>query len=139
MAHHAHHAHGDEAHPEVGHVVPVRYLYAAGLALLVLTVVTVAVRYVDLGEANMPVALGIALVKATIVALIFMHLRWDRPFNLLVLVGSIVFVLLLIAFASMDVHQYEATIFGGNAPEAQATLDANAPGAPVAQMKSPDM
>lgn len=139
MAHHAHHAHGDEAHPEVGHVVPVRYLYAAGLALLVLTVVTVAVRYVDLGEANMPVALGIELVKATIVALIFMHLRWDRPFNLLVLVGSIVFVLLLIAFASMDVHQYEATIFGGNAPEAQATLDANAPGAPVAQMKSPDM
>ena len=139
MAHHAHHAHGDEAHPEVGHVVPVRYLYAAGLALLVLTVVTVAVRYVDLGEANMPVALGIALVKATIVALIFMHLRWDRPFNLLVLIGSIIFVLLLIAFASMDVHQYEATIFGGNAPEAQATLDANAPGAPVAQMKSPDM
>ena len=139
MAHHAHHAHGDEAHPEVGHVVPVRYLYAAGLALLVLTVVTVAVRYVDLGEANMPVALGIALVKATIVALIFMHLRWDRPFNLLVLIGSIVFVLLLIAFAAMDVHQYEATIFGGNAPEAQATLDANAPGAPVAQMKSPDM
>jgi cytochrome c oxidase subunit 4 len=97
------------------------------------------VRYVDLGEANMPVALGIALVKATIVALIFMHLRWDRPFNLLVLVGSILFVLLLIAFASMDVHQYEPTIFTGNAPEAQATLDANAPGAPVAQMKSSDM
>jgi cytochrome c oxidase subunit 4 len=139
MAHHADHAHGHEPHPEVGHVVPVRYLYAAGLALLVLTIVTVAVRYVDLGEANMPVALGIALVKATIVALIFMHLRWDRPFNLLVLVGSILFVLLLIAFASMDVHQYEPTIFTGNAPEAQATLDANAPGAPVAQMKSSDM
>ncbi|NBP51557.1 MAG: hypothetical protein EBU70_10370 [Actinobacteria bacterium] len=139
MAHHADHAHGHEPHPEVGHVVPVRYLYAAGLALLVLTVVTVAVRYVDLGEANMPVALGIALVKATIVALIFMHLRWDRPFNLLVLVGSILFVLLLIAFAAMDVHQYEPSIFTGNAPEAQATLDANAPGAPVAQMKSSDM
>ena len=136
MAHHADHAHGHEPHPEVGHVVPVRYLYAAGLALLVLTVVTVAVRYVDLGEANMPVALGIALVKATIVALIFMHLRWDRPFNLLVLVGSILFVLLLIAFASMDVHQYEPTIFDGNAPLAESTLQANAPGAPVAQVKS---
>jgi cytochrome c oxidase subunit 4 len=107
----------------------------AGLALLVLTIVTVAVRYVDLGEFNMPLAIGIALVKATIVALIFMHLRWDRPFNLLVLVGSILFVLLLIAFASMDVHQYEPTLFDGNAPDAQATLDANAPGAPVAQVK----
>jgi hypothetical protein len=64
-----------------------------------------------------------------------MHLRWDRPFNLLVLVGSILFVLLLIAFASMDVHQYEPTLFDGNAPDAQATLDANAPGAPVAQVK----
>lgn len=137
MAHHPH-AEG-EAHPEVGHVVPVRYLVGAGLALIVLTAITVASHSVDMGEANLPVALAIAMVKATIVALIFMHLRWDRPFNLLVLIGSIVFVLLLIAFTSMDVHQYEPTIFGGNAPEAQATLDANAPGAPVAQMKSPDM
>jgi cytochrome c oxidase subunit 4 len=136
MAHHAaEHAHSHEPHPEVGHVVPVRYLVGAGLALLVLTVVTVAVRYVDLGEFNMPLAIGIAVVKATIVALIFMHLRWDRPFNLLVLIGSIIFVLLLIAFASMDVHQYESTLFDGNAPDAQATLDANAPGAPVAQVK----
>jgi hypothetical protein len=54
MAHHAHHAHGDEAHPEVGHVVPVRYLYAAGLALLVLTVVTVAVRYVASARRTCP-------------------------------------------------------------------------------------
>ena len=138
MAHdaaHHHHSGGHEPHPEVGHVVPVKYLVGAGLALLVLTVVTVAVRYVDLGEANMPLALGIALVKATIVALIFMHLRWDRPFNLLVLIGSIVFVLLLIAFAAMDVHQYEPTMFTGNAPDAQSTLDANAPGAPVAQAR----
>ncbi|MFO0005741.1 MAG: cytochrome C oxidase subunit IV family protein [bacterium] len=137
MAHHSH-AEG-EAHPEVGHVVPVRYLVGAGLALIVLTAITVASHSVDMGEANLPVALAIAMVKAVIVALIFMHLRWDRPFNLLVLIGSIVFVLLLIAFASMDVQQYEPTIFTGNAPEAQATLDANAPGAPVARMKSPDM
>ena len=132
----AHHAHTDgEAHPEVGHVVPVKYLVGAGAALLFLTVVTVATHYVDMGEANLPVALAIAMVKATIVALIFMHLRWDRPFNLLVLIGSIVFVLLLIAFAAMDVHQYEPTMFTGNAPDAQSTLDANAPGAPVAQAR----
>lgn len=137
MAHHAaEHAHSHEPHPEVGHVVPVRYLVGAGLALLVLTIVTVAVRYVDLGEANMPVAIGIALVKATIVALIFMHLRWDRPFNLLVLVASALFVLLMLAFAGMDVHQYEPTIFNGNPMQVEQTLQANAPGAPVAQVKS---
>ena len=134
MAHHAH-SHG-EAHPEVGHVVPVRYLVGAGLALIVLTAITVASHSVDMGEANLPVALAIAMVKATIVALIFMHLRWDRPFNLLVLVGSALFVLLMLAFAGMDVHQYEPTIFNGNPTQVEQTLQANAPGAPVAQVKS---
>ena len=109
MAHDATHAaSNDHGHGEhVGHLVPVRYLVIAGLALLALTVITVAVRFVDLGEANMPIAMGVAVVKATIVALVFMHLRWDRPFNLLVLVGSILFVLLMLAFTSMDVRQYE--------------------------------
>ncbi|MFM7800480.1 MAG: cytochrome C oxidase subunit IV family protein [Planctomycetota bacterium] len=134
MAHHTH-AEG-EAHPEVGHVVPVRYLVGAGLALIVLTAITVASHSVDMGEANLPVALAIAMVKATIVALIFMHLRWDRPFNLLVLVGSALFVLLMLAFAGMDVHQYEPTMFNGNPTQVEQTLQANAPGAPVAQVKS---
>ena len=134
MANHNHNA--GEAHPEVGHVVPVRYLVAAGLALLVLTVVTVASHSVDMGEANLPVALAIAMVKAVIVALVFMHLRWDRPFNLLVLVGSALFVMLMLAFAAMDVHQYEPTMFNGNPPQAEQTLQANAPGAPVAQIRS---
>lgn len=134
MAHHSHeHA---EAHPEVGHVVPVKYLVGAGLALLVLTVITVATHSVDMGEANLPVALSIAMVKAVIVALIFMHLRWDRPFNLLVLVGSSLFVLLLLAFAAMDVSQNEPSMFNGNAPTAEATLMQEAPGAPVAQLRS---
>ena len=130
------HSHAAEAHPEVGHVVPVKYLVGAGAALLFLTVITVATHYVDMGEANLPVALAIAMVKATIVALIFMHLRWDRPFNLLVLVGSALFVLLMLAFAGMDVHQYEPTIFNGNPAQVEQTLQANAPGAPVAQVKS---
>ena len=125
-----------EAHPEVGHVVPVTYLVGAGVALLVLTVITVATHSVDMGEANLPVALAIAMVKATIVALIFMHLRWDRPFNLLVLVGSSLFVLLMLAFAAMDVHQNEPSMFNGNAPTAEATLMEHAPGAPVAQRRS---
>ncbi|RLS47048.1 MAG: hypothetical protein DWH86_01535 [Planctomycetota bacterium] len=139
MSHQAtHHAgsHAAEVHPEVGHVVPVKYLVGAGVALLFLTVITVAVRYIDLGEANLMLALAIAVVKATIVALIFMHLRWDRPFNLLVLIGSIVFVGIMLAFSAMDVHQNSPTIFNGNAPEAESVMQANAPGAPVAQIRS---
>jgi cytochrome c oxidase subunit 4 len=93
------------------------------------------VRYIDIGEFNIVVALGVALVKATLVCLFFMHLRWDRSFNTLVFVGSVVLVLLMMAFLIMDTNQYRDLQFVGNAPNAEATLQANAPGAPVARFK----
>ncbi|MGA0286011.1 MAG: cytochrome C oxidase subunit IV family protein, partial [Phycisphaerales bacterium] len=86
---HDQHAHADgEVHPLVGHLVPIRTLVLTGLTLLFLTVVTVAVRYVDVGEFNIVIALAVAVVKAVLVVLVFMHLLWDRPFNSLVLLGS---------------------------------------------------
>jgi cytochrome c oxidase subunit 4 len=127
---HAHGGHGD-GHPLVGHLVSYSTLLGTGLALLVLTVITVAVRYIDLGEANIYIAIGIAVVKATLVSLFFMHLRWDRPFNLMVLVGSMLFVVLMMIFCMMDVGQYEPTINKGNPKAVQSFLDSNAPFAPV--------
>lgn len=127
---HDSHGHGD-GHPLVGHLVSYSTLLGTGLALLVLTVITVAVRYVDLGEANIYIAIGIAVVKATLVSLFFMHLRWDRPFNLMVLVGSMLFVVLMMIFCMMDVGQYEPTINKGNPAAVQNFLNANAPFAPV--------
>lgn len=128
------HAHTAD-HPLVGHLVPVSTLLFTAVTLLVLTVITVAVRYIDIGEFNVWVAIGIAVVKATLVATFFMHLRWDRPFNLLVFVGCTAFVVLMMAFCVLDTGQYRALQYTGNPPEAQQTLDANAPGAPVAQFK----
>jgi cytochrome c oxidase subunit 4 len=106
------------------------------MALLVLTVITVAVRYIDIGEFNIWVAIGIAVVKAALVATFFMHLKWDRPFNVLVFVGCVLFVVLMMAFCVLDTSQYRDTQYKGNAPLAQETLDANAPGAPIAQQKT---
>ena len=137
MAHgnaHAHASHG-EPHPLVGHLVPFWLLFVTGGALLVLTVITVAVRYIDVGEFNMAIALGVAVIKATLVSLFFMHLRWDRPFNLLAFVGSMVFVILMMAFCLIDTSQYRSLQFTGNPPEVENTLQANAPGAPVARFK----
>ena len=138
MASHAQHSH-DHAHGEphtlVGHLVPYSTLFATGGALLVLTVITVAARYVDLGEANIYLAIGIAVVKATLVSLFFMHLRWDRPFNLMVLVGSMLFVVLMMIFCMMDVGQYMNTENKGNPAKVQQYLDANAPFAPVTAKK----
>ncbi len=135
-SHDSHGAHANDAsHPLVGHLVPVSTLVATASALLVLTFITVAVRYIDIGEFNIWVAIAIAVVKAALVASFFMHLRWDRPFNLLVFVGCVAFVVLMMAFCVLDTSQYRATQYTGNPPLAQETLDANAPGAPIAQLK----
>ena len=75
------------------------------------------------------------MVKATLVSLFFMHLRWDRPFNLMVLVGSMLFVVLMMVFCMMDVGQYHPTENKGNPPFVQSYLDANAPFAPVTSKK----
>lgn len=48
-------------------------------ALLLLTAITVAVAFVDLGGANNVVALAIAGMKATLVLLWFMHVRGSSP------------------------------------------------------------
>lgn len=127
------HGHGGLEQPLVGHVVPLSYLVWTSIALIFLTVVTVAVRYVDAGEFNMVIALGIAAIKATLVGLFFMHLKWDKPFNQLVFVGCISFVLLLIGLTVLDTGQYNPTLYKGNPSKVQDNLDTNAPDAPIAQ------
>jgi len=88
---------------QVGHVVSIKFLTAICCILLFLTGVTVWVSRYDFTEINIAemgiiTALLVATVKATFVGLYFMHLRWDRPFIGFVFVGSILFVVLFIAF-----------------------------------------
>jgi len=98
------------------HVVGMKTLLAVWGALVVLTVVTVAVTYVDLGPLNLVVALLIATVKGSLVALYFMHLRWDRPFNALVFLGALAFVALFIGIALLDTTAYRPELIPGYAP-----------------------
>lgn len=100
----------------VGHIVPFRLLLGVFLALTVLTVVTVLASTIDFGELNLIVALAIAVVKAALVVLFFMHLIWDRPFNAIVFVGCLIFVALFIALALLDTRQYRGTQHPGQAP-----------------------
>ena len=104
-------------HQGLGHVVPVKILVAVFLALLVLTVLTVAITKVDLGNLNLYVALAIAGVKATLVVLYFMHLRYDRPFNLVVFLGCLAFVVLFISLVLTDTRSYSPTLDPGQAPK----------------------
>jgi len=109
-------AHGHDEHHGVGHVAPLRYMLGTGIALLFLTWVTVAVARIDLGEANIFIALAVAIMKAGLVMAFFMHLRWDRPFNTLVCIGSIAFVALMISFVMIDSLEYQSDIIQGDAP-----------------------
>ncbi len=100
----------------VGHVVSLRVLLMVWGSLLVLTYITVAATYFDLGSLNLWVAMGIATVKGSLVALYFMHLRWDRPFNAIVFISSLVFVMLFVSFALMDTAHYQPEMIPGYAP-----------------------
>ncbi|MCY1035185.1 cytochrome C oxidase subunit IV family protein [Corallococcus sp. BB11-1] len=72
------------------------------VVLLVLTLVTVYTGRMHLPDFGLLLALVIASVKGTLVALYFMHLSEHRGANRLVFGVSIAFVVLLIGFTLMD-------------------------------------
>ena len=106
---HSAHRDGDLAHAGVKHhhVTSPTLLLGVYGALVVFTVITVGVTLVDLGNLNIWVALLIAVIKAVLVGLYFMHLRWDNPFNGAILVMSLLFVAIFIGFTIMDTHHYQ--------------------------------
>ena len=92
------------------HAVPKRILLAVYFALMVLTIITVGVSYIDLGKFNIVVAMAVAVVKAALVALFFMHLFWDSIFNSIVLLIALFFVALFISFATIDTDSYHPNL-----------------------------
>lgn len=76
--------------------------YAVFAALMVLTWITVAIAYVDLGAFNKVVALGIATVKATLVILFFMHVKDSSRLTKLVVVAGFFFLAILIGLTMSD-------------------------------------
>jgi len=88
------------------HVVPIRVLVGVFAALVVLTCITVAASRLDLGSWNLWVALAIATAKASLVAAYFMHLKYDSPFNTLVLITALVFLGLFLGIVMLDSLEY---------------------------------
>lgn len=102
--HHSDHGHG------LAHVATVKTLLGTGLTLLILTVLTVLATRVDFGaNINLAVAMVIAVTKATLVVLFFMHLRYDRLFHTVIFVSALAAAALFVGFALMDSAQYQHT------------------------------
>lgn len=117
----------NESHPEtaashggMGHVMPLKILIGVFGTLVVFTVLTVGVTYIDLGNYNLYVAMGIAGIKASLVLLFFMHLLYDRPFNAIVFIGCLVFVTLFISLSLTDITASRGRIKQGQAPAMQS-------------------
>ena len=71
-------------------------------ALLVLTATTTAVSFVDLGPWSSVVALGIAFLKATLVVLFFMHVKYSSRLTQAVIAGGLFWLAIMIALTLSD-------------------------------------
>jgi cytochrome c oxidase subunit IV len=102
--------HSASGQENYAHAVPLPVLAAVFAALLLLTLLTVAVTWYDLGSWNLIIALGIATCKAALVVLFFMHLRYDNPFYAIVFVTALLFVALFLGLTLLDTFQYQPDI-----------------------------
>lgn len=84
------------------HVATTQFYWGIFGALVVLTLVTVKVSYYDFGSLNIVVALLIATMKASLVAIFFMHLRHDNLFNTIAFLSAFLFLSLFILLTYDD-------------------------------------
>jgi cytochrome c oxidase subunit 4 len=83
-------------------IVPIKVYAQVLIALLILTATTCAVSFIDLGKMNAVVALVIAFFKASLVALIFMHLRYSRRLFQIIAIAGLFWLGILISLTMSD-------------------------------------
>ena len=84
------------------HVQPLKVYFAVFLALMAFTALTVFAAFVNLGPANNFVALGIAVAKATLVILYFMHVKGNTKLVPVVILSGLFFLFILFLFLAAD-------------------------------------
>ncbi|MEP6644646.1 MAG: cytochrome C oxidase subunit IV family protein [Acidobacteriaceae bacterium] len=85
------------------HIIPAKLYVTIWLALMVLTVVTAGVAFIDLGPLNTIVALAIATLKAVLVVLIFMHVKYtSEKLTKLVVISAVFWLFILLALSLFD-------------------------------------
>ena len=85
-----------------GHISPVGVYIGIFLALMVFTGLTVFAAFVNLGSFNAPVALAIAVFKATLVILFFMHVKYSSRLTKLTVATGLFFLVILLTETMMD-------------------------------------
>ena len=84
------------------HIVPTRTYYAIFAILLVCTYLTWQIAFFDLGPLNTVAALTIAVFKAVLVILFFMHVKYSSRLTSVVVIGSFFWLAILLALTLGD-------------------------------------
>jgi cytochrome c oxidase subunit 4 len=91
--------HGGDVHV---HIASTWFYIGILVALLFLTIITVSAAQIDFGSGNTIIAVGIATVKASLVAAFFMHLRHDKLFNTLAFLAAFLFLSIFLLLTHDD-------------------------------------
>jgi cytochrome c oxidase subunit 4 len=84
------------------HIVPKRVYYTIFAILMFCTYLTVQIAFLDLGALNAIAALGIAVFKAVLVVLFFMHVKYSTRLTWAVVIGSVFWFGILIVLTLSD-------------------------------------
>jgi len=95
------------------HVVPKRIYYTIFGILMLCTYLTVQIAFFDLGPLNTIAALTIAVFKATLVILFFMHVKYSTRLTWAVVLGSVFWLGIMLAITMSDYLTRRWLPFGG--------------------------
>ncbi len=99
MSHH--HSHDDISH-QLGHIIPKKIYTMVLCALLFLTFITVWIAQFNFGNWNIVVAMLVASVKAGLVTLFFMHLKYENKITWLYVLFPVVLLFIMIGGVFTD-------------------------------------
>lgn len=85
------------------HIVPFKTYFLVLISLLALTVITVGAAQIDFGALNAFFAMLIATIKAGLVLLYFMHLKYDDKIYGIIFGSAVFFVAVLFLFSKLDI------------------------------------
>jgi cytochrome c oxidase subunit 4 len=84
------------------HIVSQRAYFGIWAALMVLTALTFGISFVDLGVWSAVIAVLIAITKATLIALIFMHMRYADRVTQVVGVAALLWLMIMFVLTATD-------------------------------------
>jgi cytochrome c oxidase subunit IV len=87
---------------DTSHILPTRIYYTIFAILLLCTYLTVQIAFFDLGRLNAVAALTIAVFKATLVVLFFMHVRYSTRLTWVVVIAAVFWLMILLALTAGD-------------------------------------